>query len=148
MNELSTLLCTRAQNPISSHLKIPLLAILPSLSCIISFTLLIESFPSICKHAFISLIISKKKSFLHPSFPSDCCLTLLLPCTADPFENILYIYCHHFLIPCSLVNWLQCQAFTPAQQQNYKTTLSKVALHLSIAPCLDQFSVVSSLPTQ
>ena len=59
MNELSKLLCTRAQNPIFSHLKIPLLAILPSLSGIISFTLLIGFFPSICKHAFISLIAKK-----------------------------------------------------------------------------------------
>lgn len=53
------LLCTRTQNPISSHLKIPLLAILPSLSGIIGFTLFIGSFPSICKHAFISLIAKK-----------------------------------------------------------------------------------------
>lgn len=106
MDELSILLCSWAQNPISSHLqKIPVLAILPSPSCIINFTLLIRSFPSVYKHAIISLIISKKqKSFLHPSIPSGYCLMFLLPCTANLFEKALCVYCHHFLISHSLVN--------------------------------------------
>ena len=105
MNELSTLLCTRAQNPISSHLKIPVLAVLPSLSCITSFTLLIGSFPSIGKHAFISLIISKNHPFFFLNF------LWLLPHTSAPmhsrplWKHFVYL-CHHFLIPCSL--WTDC----------------------------------------
>lgn len=63
MDELSILLCSWAQNPISSHLqKIPVLAILPSPSCIINFTLVIRSFPSVYKHAIICLMVSKNKN--------------------------------------------------------------------------------------
>lgn len=139
------LLCTWARNPIScSFLKIPVLAILPSLCRILNFILLTRSFTLIHKHAFISLITFKKKNpFFIPLFPLAIAPYFCSHAQHIFLKKLVYVYGHHFLISHSLLHLTSFHSY-----HANKIVLIEVGRDLCMAPGSGQFSVASSLTSQ